>query len=172
MWIPILMCLGALALLLGPILLMQPTQRQRREAGLRQAALTKGLRVYLQKPPKGADVPVSMRSIASYCLPWRDKEDVRNPWLLIKSKYAHEAHLFGLWDWQEKSNGIDEAVLSQCLATVPERVVAVASGPQGFCCYWDELGGEGVLLEIDQWLKSCAGQLSKAPLNQNPSTKN
>jgi len=160
MWIPIIICLAAVALILGPILLMQPTPSERREAKLRKLAMDCGLRVHLQQYPAGAEGEGRSKTIASYCLPWADKKDARKAWVLVKTKYEHGLHFDGRWDWDKKAEGLKLDALKQCLDTVPERVVAISSGPQGLCCYWNELGGEGIVGDIDAWLKQASVQLA------------
>lgn len=160
MWIPILLCLAAVALVLGPIMLMQPTPTQRREARLRQSALELGLRVHLQAVPKETDTDARAKMMAAYCLPWASSKDANNAWILVKTKYSHGLHFSGPWDWEKEAEGGNFLALQQSLETVPERVVAIASGPQGLCCYWDELGGEQVLEEIATWLKATAPKLA------------
>lgn len=162
MWIPVVICLAAVALFLGPILLMQPTPSQRREAKLRKLAMESGLRVHMQKYPEGAETDGRAKTITSYCLPWADKKDARDAWVLVKTKYDHGLHFHGQWDWNKKADLVKEAALRRSLDTVPERVVAIASGPQGLCCYWNELGGEGVVKEIDEWLRQASTQLAGA----------
>lgn len=159
MWIPILLCLAALALFLGPVMLMQPTPSQRREAKLRKKALDLGLRVHLQPLPKDAGTETRSKMIAAYCLPWENSKDANNVWILVKTKYSHGLHFSGPWDWEREAEGGNLLALQQSLEAVPERVVAIASGPQGLCCYWDELGGEQVLEDIANWLKATAPTL-------------
>lgn len=158
MWIPILLCLAAVALFFGPVLLMQPTPAQRREARLRKKALDLGMRVHLQPVPKDSG-ETRAKMIAAYCLPWENNKDASNVWLLVKTGYSHGLHFSGHWDWEKKAEGGNLSALQQALETVPERVTAIASGPQGLCCYWNELGGEQVLEEIANWLKSTASNL-------------
>lgn len=159
MWIAVLLCLGAIALFLGPLMLMQPTASQRREAKLRKQALDLGLRVHLQQIPKEIAADSRSKTIASYCLPWENKKDANNVWILVKTKYSHGLHFHGPWNWEKEAEGGNLIALQQSLETIPERVVAIASGPQGLCCYWNEQGGDAVLEEINTWLRATAAQL-------------
>lgn len=152
MWLPILICLGAAALLLGPILLMQPSAGQRREARLRQRAADQGLRVHLQVPPEGTDVPRHIKSMPMYCLPWTEQGDTRHVWSLVKKKYVHELHCHGLWDWSVACASRNVDCVLQTLDQVPPKVVAVAGGPQGLCVYWSEIGPDNDVDTISTWL--------------------
>ncbi|NIB41292.1 hypothetical protein HBA55_16945 [Pseudomaricurvus alkylphenolicus] len=160
MWLTILIVGCAVALLLGPIMLMQPTAGQRRQAALRQCAADNGLRVHLQPPPEGADGTEKLNSSAMYCLPWKRAKDARNVWVLVRRAYEHELHAFGRWDWQgEGAGSVSMAMMADRLKRLPAPVFAVASGPQGLCCYWSELGDEAVVRELAQWLQQTAGAL-------------
>lgn len=156
MWLPIVICLGAFALLLGPILLMQPTPSQRREARLRQMALEQGLRVHMQPPPNGAEASSRTKSMAMYCLPWTESDHARHVWVLVKRKYAHELHCHGVWDWDVECDSVNFDEFWGLLDEAPPRVVAIVAGPQGLCCFWNELGGEEIVGEIAAWLKRAA----------------
>ncbi|GAB3091679.1 hypothetical protein G8770_13060 [Aestuariicella hydrocarbonica] len=160
MWLPILICLAAVALLLGPVLLMQPTASQRREAALRNLAMQKGLRVHLQPAPAGVDLPARTKTVPIYCRPWTDKKSANPAWVLIKKKYDHGLHAHGNWDWSKKPDGasleLRFGTFWPLLDQLPERVVGVANGPQGLCCYWNELGGEEVVSEIQEWLEKAS----------------
>jgi len=162
MWLPILICLGAAALLLGPILLMQPSAGQRREAKLRQCALEKGLRVHLQVPPTGADVPNYVKTMAMYCLPWTEQGDTRHVWTLVKKNYSHELHCHGRWDWGIKCESRDVSPVLSLIDQVPEKVIAIAGGPQGLCGFWSEIGSEADVEAISEWLHSTAEKLKVA----------
>ncbi len=164
MWLPIIICLAAVALLLGPILLMQPSASQRRQAKLRQLAQSRGLRVHLQRPPEGANVD-DPNMMPMYCLPWNEQKDVRNVWSLVKKPYTHELHASGYWDWAKAPEHYSEqqywSSFWPLLDQLPQRVVALSSGPQGLCCYWSELGGEGLVDDIAQWLEQASATIKR-----------
>jgi hypothetical protein len=162
MWLPIIICLGAAALLLGPILLMQPSAGQRREAKLRQRALERGLRVHLQVPPTGADVPNYVKSMAMYCLPWTEQRDTRHVWTLVKKNYAHELHCQGHWDWGIKCESRDVSSVLSLIEQAPTKVIAMAGGPQGLCGFWSEIGSEADVDAIAEWLQRSAETLKAA----------
>lgn len=168
MWLPIIICLAAVALLLGPILLMQPTARQRREAALRQGAQQAGLRVHLQPTPRGADCRAP--NCVAYCLPWEDGRLGRNAWMLVRRSYEHELHAAGRWDWQGDPAPEALAVLSPLLTSVPDSLFAVAAGPQGLCGYWLENGSDAEVERIAAWLHQSAARLRKSAARPSKST--
>lgn len=163
MWLPIIICLAAVALLLGPIMLMQPSAAQRREAGLRQRAVENGLRVHLQVPPEGTQSPLKNKALPMYCLPWTEQKDTRHTWALVKKSYPHELHCAGKWDWSIRSENRDVERVFELLDTAPEKVLALVSGPQGLCVFWTELGVAEDVDEISGWLKDMVKTLKQTP---------
>lgn len=158
MWLPIIIIALAIAMVVGPIMLMQPTQQQRRDAARRQYAAELGLRVHLQPPPEGSLLDGTVKQVAMYCLPWQEARHGRNTWCLVRRSFEHELHFLGEWDWQYKPAVTPplELLSSDTLAQLPESVIAIASGPQGLCCYWQE---RGELVQVDRlsdWLKTTA----------------
>ena len=135
-------------------MLMQPTQADRRLTRLREAAGLAGLRVHLQPLPKTAagDDRVDMAGV--YCLPWQEQRHTRDSWLLAKRKYTHDLHFVGHWEWQGEGRENNEDRLKTALETVPPKVLALARGPQGLCCYWSEIGNEEDVNALADWLKT------------------
>ncbi len=162
MWLPLLICLGAIALLVGPIMLMQPTRSQRRLAQLREAAMAAGLRVHLQAPPAGAKIASGAALVAAYCLPWKESVMAKSVWQLVKKGFAHELHAAAEWDWSEAPGQFDWSAFRPCLEQVPAKVFAIASGPQGLCCYWTEQGDSEDVQLIAAWLEASAKVLRNA----------
>ncbi len=160
MWLPIIVCIGVVALLVGPIMLMQPSGADRRLAGLRSIALKHGLRVHMHAIPEGADYQGRSNSLAMYCLPWRHQRDTRVNWLLIRKKFNHEIHAFGCWDWQVEAPESVSANLGEYLAKLPETVVGLVAGAQGLCCIWTERGTEDTVQEIADWLQLVSEEVS------------
>jgi len=149
----ILILIGVVSLVLGPIMLMQPTQAERRLARLREVAAQAGLRVHLQPLPSTVHSDDRVGMAAMYCLPWQEQKHARATWLLTKRGYSHELHFDGLWEWHGKDREASEHSLRDAMAKIPPKVLAVARGPQGLCCYWTELGNEGDVKVIAAWLK-------------------
>lgn len=84
-----------IAMAVGPVMLMQPSGRQRRLAKLRTAALGEGIRVSVSAwPSKAGDCPIgAMR----YGLPYGSDEREATKVLLVRKNYQHELHLAGVW---------------------------------------------------------------------------
>ena len=134
--------LFAVAMVVGPVMLMQPTASQRRTAAIREEALKLGLRVNL--------LPLPMRGgneqWPAYTLSWqRDNCDIRE-WLLVRDSYSHEINFSGAWQWFREPAGPQwHEALKTLLVSLPESVAGVGNGPQGLSVYWNEKGGEEVL---------------------------
>lgn len=149
----IFILIGVVSLVLGPIMLMQPTQAQRRQMRLREVALQAGLRVHIHPFPSTAHCDDRVGMAAVYCFPWKEQRHTRTAWLLTKRAYPHELHFSGVWEWQGEGREEQVALLKRALEKVPKKVLAVMRGPQGLCCYWSELGSEDDVTQLASWLK-------------------
>jgi len=144
----------AVALIIGPIMMMQPNARQRREIAYRDKALSLGLKVHLLPLPLGQ----GSRQVPAYCLPWRsDKADAR-PWLLVKGTFDHELHFCSHWDWFGDQPAAPEwhSPLKHALNNIPDSILAIANGPQGLCVFWNEKGDLSLLDEFVSLLQPLA----------------
>lgn len=161
MWVPLLIVVLAACMVIGPIMLMQPTESQRRLIKRRETAQKLGLRVHLVPVPEGIKNDEGSRQLAMYCLPWKTPERARIQWTLVRRQFSHGMHFCGVWDWDGEAAPVtDQQALSEAdFAALPETVVAVAAGPQGLCCYWRERGSPQVVAAIAAWLESHAAAM-------------
>ncbi len=166
MWLPVIICIGVVALLLGPIMMMQPSADQRRLSHLRETAMKLGLRVHLQVPPKGTQCPKHIKTLPMYCLPWDSKKKARHMWSLAKQKYTHELHYFQEWQQAEGDTPPPVAKLGPLLSVVPVKAVAISAGPQGLGLFWNEFGSEDTVVEITEWLKQAAQAIQTVPVKE------
>lgn len=156
-WTAIGMIALAMAMMLGPILIMRPSRWQKRLASMRQEANTQGFQVQMSH--------FDGESVAVYERPWprgtvqEDRQRGRlSEWMLMRRNYNHELHLAGVWQWQDGQRP-PEAVqswLAEALTELPESVVAVRATKLGFGCYWQESGGMDVFHAILRWIRSGA----------------
>ena len=152
-WFVVFLMLLAFAMMVGPILLVQPSRRDRKVAGMRAKASQLGLRVSLQK--LGED------NLAVYELPW-SRTDQRPlmgvEWMLERKPYAHDIHLAQWWEWQGAGRPLPpvSAILEERLQLLPESVAALEANRLGLRCYWSEAGGEKGLATLAEWLKETA----------------
>jgi hypothetical protein len=145
-------------------MLMQPTPAQRRETRLRDVAAKRGLRVHFQPVPKGCDHSNGANKQAiTYCLPWKQQADIRNVWVLIRKTFSHDLHAMGRWDWLMPPGAVPADFAQQLNPLVdelPDFVYAISSGPQGLCCFWNELGSEEHVNALADWLENTASKIT------------
>lgn len=142
--VPLVFIVLAVAMAVGPVLMLKPSKYQQRLADLRTKALGLGLRVHML-PLEG-----SPEQVPAYCRQWEDKEADRDPWILLRTSYSHELNFHNEWAWRK---GLSAPVhwhqrISRLLDDAPAQLLAIGNGPQGLCCYWNERGGEVVLVKI------------------------
>ena len=147
-----------IAMAVGPIMLMQPSGRQRRLASLRQSAAGQGVRVgVLAWPSKAGDKPVgAMR----YSLPWESDKRHPDKTLLIKKEYSHDLHVADLWQnysAQEAIKPATEQLLRQ--GPVPEGIYALGFDGLGAFVDWSEDRSSDLpsVIAFLQQLRSSAG---------------
>lgn len=151
----LLIALVALSLVLGPVMMLRPNPAQKRKEQLRSLARAKGIHFSMRNLPRQADENSSPEAIPVYFFAPKKQQNAGN-WLLMRTNYQHEIHLFGWWAWQGelRPTASEMAVLNQFLPLLPESVKAVSGGGQGVSVYWTEAGGEAVLHKIIPLLES------------------
>ena len=152
-WVPILFIILAVAMAVGPVLMLKPSKRQQGIAKLRARALDMNLQVHMLPLSKGR------LSVPAYCRPWREKGADKAVWVLERMAYQHDLHFYKEWAWQADLVAAPQwhARLNELLPQIPQQLLAIGSGPQGLCCFWDERGGEPVLEEIAAILEKLNG---------------
>lgn len=152
----------AVAMALGPLMLMQPSKHQKQLAKLRSQALKLGLKVQLQSHQDGM--------IAVYEKPWPTdslKKWSGDDWVLDVKSYCHEIHFWHNWDWQTENTAPLECyeMIRQEVKKLPKSVVVLRATKLGIACHWKEAGGEAALNDIDRALtclsKGLWGAVSK-----------
>jgi hypothetical protein len=79
--IAILVIIGVVAMVFGPVMMMQPSKLERRQAKLRALASQLGLRVHLQPVPETVQMDEPIAMSAMYCLPWKEQRHTKSSWL-------------------------------------------------------------------------------------------
>jgi hypothetical protein len=158
MWTVILIVCLAFAMMLGPIMIMQPSKRQRRLAKLRDLALVEGMKVKMKvMPDKSARAG---ESVPLYYQPWSDRKPLKDTWLLARQPFAHGLHFLDEWDWTDDRRATPEwqDVLKRALPTLPASVVAVEAGGHSVGVCWLESTGEKTpeqaVADIATWLRN------------------
>ena len=92
---PIILIVLAIAMAVGPVMMMQPTTRDRRLAGLRQDAAQAGLHVRMSDYEKGE----KKRPVAVYTYQVNLPKGTPT-WSLIRRSYSHDIHFHATWEWR------------------------------------------------------------------------
>lgn len=157
----IVVVIVAVALVVGPVMMMRPNPAQKSKENLRSLARARGVHFSMRNLPRQADEQDQPAAIPVYFLP-PEKSQLSPSWMIIRTNYQHEINLLGWWAWQgePRANDSELAVLEAQLQVLPESVKAVSSGSGGICVYWEEKGGEPVLQQIFRLLDSLKAAVS------------
>lgn len=151
MW-PTIIIVIVIALMVGPIMVMQPTPSQKRTAALRQRAQALGLKV------GSSDVKDEAGQLCwFYWLPL-NTDTGPAPVVLERQKYQHGLHIAKYWS--VKGRAPTEAKPWEAfLSTLPDSVHAVELNDHALGVHWNERGGDTVLEQLTKQLKAFASPL-------------
>ena len=145
MWMFIGVMVLVVMMVVGPVMMIRPTPRQRRLTQLRGTALPAGMSVRMARLKEGVGSHDSY-SIAVYSLPVPEelkktiKDTPRFNWRLLRRNMSHELHLAHYWDWEDRAKApleISNSLLDW-LTTLPKSVRAVEMTGYGPSLYWTE----------------------------------
>ncbi|WP_271273923.1 hypothetical protein [Aliamphritea hakodatensis] len=150
--------------LVGSMMWVMPSQRQRFQAQLRQLAMRKGFNVQVAKvnPPR-ASGQVEQESFNSpvYRLPRtnisRQERETFVHWQVYKQTALAAEGLPEGWCWGEGERQLSAGqlgLLLELIARLPEGVVAIESDPVHLSVFWDERGELEDLDRIQDAMKS------------------
>ena len=105
MYWPIIMIILAAALVIGPIMMFQPSSRDKRLASLRQQAAQKGISVRLTSLTRDNN----KQTLAVYSLAFDQTDEARSEWQLVKQSFQHGLHFDQEWDWLDGNNAAPES---------------------------------------------------------------
>lgn len=136
-WMPLIFVVMAVALAVGPIMMMRPTKTQQKLSRLREKALKSGIRVSVSVWP--AKFANDSSRLMRYSLPWSVKKPPNENVLLIYRNYQHELHLLGHWDWAE-GEGTGAEIFERVMKNSPALVdcKAVGFSSSGVFVDWNE----------------------------------
>lgn len=141
--------LVAIALIVGPMMLLRPDPAQKNKENLRAIAAAKGVRFTIKQLPQQTTEIESPAPISVYFFaPSNQQQD--DDWMLLRATYDHEILYLRGWEWQGdvRPPAAEQEVLKKYLPLLPDSVRAVSSGSKGICVYWSEKGGEEVLAQV------------------------
>jgi len=148
----IVVVVGIIAMIFGPIMMLQPNSSQRRQEKLRSHALTVGFKVAMRPLSKAVKGMEAGTMVPVYTFLQQRDADRFGGWFLQRSDYVHESHLLDHWEWQDKikAGAEDLQWLNRILPQVPGSVLAIAASSQGVHWYWAESGGEETLAKLKE----------------------
>jgi hypothetical protein len=151
----IIIVIVVIALILGPIRMMQPGPAQKNREKLRLAARARGVHFALRNIPQQADEQTAPSPLPVYFIS-PGKNQTEKGWMLVRANYEHEVNFLGWWIWQNETrpSSAELEVLKIRLPELPKFVRALSSGSEGICLFWEEQGGEAVLEQVIQLLEA------------------
>lgn len=136
-WTPLIFVLLAIALAVGPIMMMQPTKTQQRLAKLRDDARKMGLMVTMCVWPSKFKVKVN--SYMRYQQPWHTQHPPKCTFFLFKQGYEHDLHLAKTWEKVEAINLPEEKLTGLLLNNeILENIASIGCTTQGVFVDWNE----------------------------------
>jgi type II secretory pathway pseudopilin PulG len=154
---PVIFIVCAIALAVGPVMMMQPSQRIRRLSALRQAAAQKALRVRLST----VTLSSGKTEVAVYSMPLPQTDAIRPAWVLLQQDYAHDVNFYQQWEWDNKKHIAPEAqhaFLRELLSSFDQSIIGFEVSQASVGVYWCEK--TLTIDDIETLLTSCKDVLS------------
>jgi hypothetical protein len=148
---PIILIVLAIAMAVGPVMMMQPTTRDRRLAGLRQDAAQAGLHVRMSDYEKGE----KKRPVAVYTYQVNLPKGTPT-WSLIRRSYSHDIHFHATWEWRSTNKKISsekEDQLFQFIDSLPKDIVGLEVNEMMVGIWWQEKSPTITIKTIKQLLQ-------------------
>lgn len=136
----ILFVVLAVAMVVGPIMMMKPSGRQLQLTRLRQQAMQLGLSASIQSLPKGLKSNRYPAQVAVYSRAFQGQKYLAEEALLLRLDFNHGLHYCANWDWQ-KGKSLDlplDQKLRDALNTVSDSVIAIQINRLGVGVMWLE----------------------------------
>ncbi|WP_394201812.1 hypothetical protein [Marinagarivorans algicola] len=141
MW-PIVIVVLVVAMMIGPVMIMQPTKGQKRLAALRRYAAAQGLHVNASQIKTSDDTVCWF-----YWLPLAEKDQL--PIMrLERQNYAHGLHVAKYWAFKTPETEVPQAI-ERFLLTLPPSVCGFETKTHAVGVHWSEAGGQK---NLDTWL--------------------
>jgi type II secretory pathway pseudopilin PulG len=138
LWV-IVIIVVTIAMVVGPVAMLQPSKRDRRLTELRQAAAQKGIRVRLAS----LQLASGKQNLAVYSVSLPTSDTPYHEWLLIHQSFVHEMHFSGQWDWdnaQSPAPSHMHAGLQQYIQQLDQHIVGIEVTQHSVGVYWSERG--------------------------------
>ncbi|MFT7560897.1 MAG: hypothetical protein ACI93R_002820 [Flavobacteriales bacterium] len=162
--IPWLIAMLIIVMIVGPIMMIRPSPRQKRIAKMRAKANALGLMVRLEHAKSKKAVQV----FASYIRPWESlgfRGSKQVYWGLANEGYEHESHFDGAWVIDnDKLSDAESNQLRKDFRACPFNVYGMRSDNVGLTAIVDEqciAGSESdYVTKIDEWLTNMAKNMA------------
>ncbi len=128
-----------IAMVVGPVAMLQPSKRDRRLTELRQVAAQKGIRVRLAS----LQLASGKQDLAVYSLSLPTSDTPYDEWLLIHQSFTHEMHFSGQWDWDSSKPPAPSRMhegLQQYIQQADSHIVGIEVTQHSVGVYWSEKG--------------------------------
>ncbi len=144
-WVLVII-VGVIAMVVGPIFMLQPSARDRRLSQLRQTAAQKGMSVRLGS----LALTSGKRTLAVYSLAMPKSTQLQVNFSLIQQGFIHDLHFNQQWDWANKKQiapakyqRVLFALLDQLdVDNLNKHILGLEFTPTSVGVYWDERGME------------------------------
>lgn len=144
----------AIILILGSMLWVLPSPKERRQMKLRQLAMGNGLNVHLARI-KDISSPGKMLNCVAYRLPKGSYKSYNPSWKLFRTTEEWRMDIKG-WSFDktvEKEKLPDIETIEDCVTRLPDDCVVVESNKHSVSIYWSERGDENAVAGIEEVLK-------------------
>ncbi|WP_295801981.1 hypothetical protein [uncultured Microbulbifer sp.] len=159
-WLPLFMILLAVTLVIGPVMWLKPSSRDRRLASLRQSAASSGLKVQMVSLPASQGEGTA----AVYFSQWRNPRRLQTGWGLELQRMSHEMHFDDVWDWRKgrQAPELAKKPLKELLERLPADATAILCNDSGLGVQWKERSGDGGLKAIQSALSDLRPVIEEA----------
>lgn len=152
--IPILFIIMAVSLIVGPIMMVRPSESQKKLALLRKLANEVGMSVSSAEVSSDS----STRGLMRYVLMHKKTMSDLKTWALVKRPIDHELHFLGRWDWVTQqfwdTNELHLKRLREIIEQFPNDIVYVGVSELGVEVQWRERTKSGEEQNTIETLKS------------------
>lgn len=138
MWVTVIASVLVVAMLVGPVMMLQPNKQQKRLAKLRSIANKRDLRVRIaQNPASGEPRQIA---VYSFRVPRELGDSKIKPWSLSRQNLEHELNFVADWDWVGAARPPKElrAAIREWLLELPAPIRAVEVSDVVVEFYWTE----------------------------------
>lgn len=144
--------------LIGSMMWVMPTKRQKYQAALRLKAKSQGFLVQLEKvkPPRAkGELEADLRDMTAYRILRhglsQKEKNAFNDWQIFKVAAVANIGLPEGWSWASGERSLSDAELDKLnalITTLPDGVFSIESNAVYMGVHWDEEGGEQTMQDM------------------------